>query len=320
MLVFFVIVNLLLSYHLISDAFPIKEGLPISRKNGACRDVSTLRRKGNFSPFSANPATNNVHLRFLVSTSLWMGRAAAVRAATKAKTDGAKAKNNNRFAKKIIMVVKAGGPDPEQNRALAGVIADAKVANVPNDVIKRNIDKASEKTTADYKESIFEFVGRGGVGILVNVLTDNDNRAANDVNLVGKKKSLKSGSKGSVSFNFDRKSRLDISAGLTEDVLMESCLNAGVDDYDFRNMVDGNPLNPSEEGKTVVYVDMKDMSAIRDALREAGYQVETSIAAVPKDGVISVTDEEFDANIAAIEAFEELDDVDFLETNINLDN
>ena len=51
----------------------------------------------------------------------------AVRAATKAKTDSAKAKNNGRFAKKIIMAVKAGGADPEVNRNLAGVIADAKV-------------------------------------------------------------------------------------------------------------------------------------------------------------------------------------------------
>lgn len=248
---------------------------------------------------------------------LQMGRAAAVRAATKAKTDSAKAKNNNRFAKKIIMVVKAGGPDPEQNRALAAVIANAKVSNVPNDVIKRNIDKASEKATADYKESVFEFVGRGGVGILVNVLTDNDNRAANDVNLVGKKKNLKPGTKGSVSFNFDRKSRLDVSPGLTEDLLMELCLNAGVDDYDFRSEVDGNPLNPSEEGKTVVFVDMKDMAAIRDALSQAGFQSETSIAAVPKDGAITVSDEDFDANLSAIEAFEELDDVDSVETNMD---
>lgn len=133
--------------------------------------------------------------------ALFMGRAAAVRAATKAKTDGAKAKNNNRFAKKIIMVVKAGGADPEQNRALASVIADAKTANVPNDVIKRNIEKAGAATTADFKESLFEFVGPGGVGLLVNVLTDNDNRAASEVNLIGKKNKLKSGSKGSVSIS-----------------------------------------------------------------------------------------------------------------------
>jgi len=97
-------------------------------------------------------------------SSLYMGRAAAVRAATKGKTDAAKAKNNNRFAKKIIMTVKDGGADPEKNRALGNVIAEAKVNNVPMDVIKRNIDKASAADTADYAESLFEFMGAGGIG------------------------------------------------------------------------------------------------------------------------------------------------------------
>lgn len=102
-----------------------------------------------------------------------MGRAAAVRAATKAKTDAAKGKNNGRFAKKIIMAVKAGGPDPSVNRQLAQVIDDAKTAQVPKDIVTRNIEKAKAAATADYKQSVFEFYGFGGVGILVNVLTDN---------------------------------------------------------------------------------------------------------------------------------------------------
>ena len=70
------------------------------------------------------------------------------------------------------MEVKAGGPDPESNRQLAVVIAEAKAANVPKDVIDRNIEKASAAATADFKESVFEFYGHGGVGILVNVLVN----------------------------------------------------------------------------------------------------------------------------------------------------
>jgi YebC/PmpR family DNA-binding regulatory protein len=249
---------------------------------------------------------------------LFMGRAAAVRAATKARTDGAKAKNNNRFAKKIIMVVKAGGADPIQNRALAAVLAEAKVANVPNDVIKRNIEKASAASTADFKESLFEFVGPGGAGLLVNVLTDNDNRAASEVNLVGKKNALKSGSKGSVSFNFVKKSKLQVSAIIDEDKLMELCLEAGVDDYDLRTVIDGNPSNPTTEGQSIVYVDMKDMSLLRDALQGAGYALESSISSLPKDGYLALSDEDFEANQAAIDAFLALDDVDSVEHNIDM--
>lgn len=279
----------------------------ISSRGAATNAASAINTRGIAASHNA---------RSLVT--LYMGRAAAVRAATKAKTDGAKAKNNNRFAKKIIMVVKAGGPDPDVNRALAGVIADAKVANVPNDVIKRNIEKASAATTADYRESLFEFVGPGGVGLLVNVLTDNDNRAASDVNLVGKKALLKPGSKGSVSFNFVKKSKLSVSSVIDEEKLMNLCLDAGVDDYDLRTVIDGNPNNPSEEGRCVVYVDMKDMAALRDALRGAGFQLETSICNLPKDGSIALSDADFEANLAAIDAFDALDDVDSVEHNIDM--
>lgn len=248
---------------------------------------------------------------------LFMGRAAAVRAATKAKTDAAKAKNNGRYAKKIINAVRSGGPDPEQNRLLAQVVAEAVRKNVPKDIIKRNIDKASEQKV-DYKESIFEFYGFGGVSLLVNVLSDNDNRASADVNLVAKKQNIKAASAGSALFNFERKSRLDVSKAIEEDTLMEMCLEVGVDDYDLRSEVNGCPLNPSEEGRCVIYVQGSDMAALRDHLRSLNYDVDTSIAAVPKAGFMTISDEDFELNMAAIDAFEALDDVDSVEHNIDM--
>lgn len=250
--------------------------------------------------------------------ALFMGRAAAVRAATKAKTDGAKAKNNARFAKKIIMAVKAGGDNPEKNRALAQVIADSKVANVPKDVVTRNIEKASAAATADFKSSVFEFYGHGGCGLIVNVLTDNDNRAAAEVNLVGKKQLLKNAAMNSVLFKFDTKARLNLQTTIDEDKLMEICLESGVDDYELRTEVDGNPLGPQEEGKASVYVDVKDMAALRDALRAAGVELETVLAAVPKEGFVALSDEDFDKNMDAMDAFLALDDVDSVEHNIDM--
>jgi YebC/PmpR family DNA-binding regulatory protein len=249
---------------------------------------------------------------------LYMGRAAAVRAATKAKTDGAKAKNNGRFAKKIIMAVKAGGTDPISNRQLAQVIEDAKVANVPKDIITRNIEKAGAAATADYKESVFEFYGHGGVGLLVNVLTDNDNRAAADVNLVAKKNSLKSASTNSVAFKFAKKARIDVQSVVDENLLMELCLESGVDDYELRTEVNGCPLNPAEDGKCVIYVDPKDMAIVRDGLREKGLHLETKLANVPLDGFVDISDEDFEANLVAIAAFDALDDVDSVEHNIDM--
>jgi len=247
-----------------------------------------------------------------------MGRAAAVRAATKAKTDSAKAKNNGRFAKKIIMAVKAGGPDPLVNRNLAVVIAESKAANIPKDIIERNIAKASAAATADFKESLFEFYGHGGVGILVNVLTDNDNRASSNINIVAKKQNLKPASMGSVSFNFDKMARIDVGAQLEEDNVLEMCLDAGVDDFILRNTANGCLMNPKEDGKSTVYVSLTDMPAMREALMSADIPVEsTSLASIPKNGFTVLSDEDFELNMIAIDAFDELDDVDSVEHNID---
>ena len=260
--------------------------------------------------------TSSVH-RQRCST-LFMGRAAAVRAATKAKTDGAKAKNNARYAKKIIMAVKAGGPDTEKNRELAQVIAESKVANVPKDVITRNIEKASAAATMDFKSSVFEFYGFGGCGLIVNVLTDNGNRAAAEVNLVGKKATLKNAAMNSVLFKFDTKARVNVGKVIEEDKLMELCLESGVDDYELKTVVDGSPLSPQEEGQSSIFVDVKDMAALRDALRTNGYEIETSLAAVPKEGFMEMSDEDFEKNMTVIDAFLALDDVDSVEHNIDM--
>jgi YebC/PmpR family DNA-binding regulatory protein len=249
---------------------------------------------------------------------LQMGRAAAVRATTKARTDAAKAKNNNIFAKKIIVAVKAGGPDPTVNRQLAQVVADAKAANVPKDIISRNIEKASGSNIADFKERAFEFYGHGGVGFLVNVMTDNDNRANAEVNLVAKKKNLKSAAANSVAFKFTKKARLDVKSLVDEEKLMELCLEAGVDDYELRTEVDGCPLNPMEEGHSSIYVDLKDMALLRDTLRGKGFELESKLAFVPTDGFVQVSDDDFNANLEAIKAFEALDDVDSVEHNIDM--
>jgi transcriptional/translational regulatory protein YebC/TACO1 len=214
--------------------------------------------------------------------------------------------------------VKAGGADPDQNRLLAQVISDAKDAQVPKDIITRNIEKATAAATADFKESVFEFYGFGGVGLLINVLTDNDNRAAADVNLVAKKNSLKAAAMNSVKFKFDTKARLDVNSVLDEEKLMEICLESGVDDYELRTEVDGSPLNPAEDGKCVVYVDPKDMAPLRDALKAQGLSLETKLAAVPKDGSMPVSKEDFDLNMDVIDAFLSLDDVDSVEHNIDM--
>ena len=107
--------------------------------------------------------TNLVGQSSVVSSPLFMGRAAAVRAATKSKTDAKKAKTNAVFGKKIIMAVKQGGsPDPNSNRMLGDIIKQAKANSVPVDNINRAIKRATEGSAGDFSESTFEAYGFGG--------------------------------------------------------------------------------------------------------------------------------------------------------------
>jgi len=110
--------------------------------------------------------TNLVGQSSVVSSPLFMGRAAAVRAATKSKTDAKKAKTNAVFGKKIIMAVKQGGsPDPNSNRMLGDIIKQAKANSVPVDNINRAIKRATEGSAGDFSESTFEAYGFGGASL-----------------------------------------------------------------------------------------------------------------------------------------------------------
>ena len=259
-----------------------------------------------------------------------MGRASVVRAETKARTDSLKSKLYCQFGKKIIMAVKAGGgKDPIKNRLLSQVIEDAKAANVPKEIITRNMEKGEQSSTVDFKETIFEFYGHGGIGILVNVYSDNENRVSQDLHLIAKKNQLKVATINSVRFKFQRKARIDVKPSTTtstptntfkidDDWLMNYCLEHGIDDYELKTIADGNLLSPKIDGQSSIYVDIKDMVILRTALRETGAIVETSLAHIPLEGLIGVSDEDFNANVAAIHAFEDLDDVDFVEHNMEL--
>ncbi|CAI5468456.1 unnamed protein product, partial [Closterium sp. Yama58-4] len=118
--------------------------------------------------------------------------------------DARKSKLYGKFGKQIISAVKAAGPSPASNSALAALLVAAKQGGVPKDVIDRNIKRASEKGQADFTEIVYEIYGLGGVGIVVDVLTDNNARAAATVRDVVRKGGAKMADPGSVLFNFKR--------------------------------------------------------------------------------------------------------------------
>jgi YebC/PmpR family DNA-binding regulatory protein len=263
--------------------------------------------------FSVIPSTpSNTRTSSSAVSPLFMGRAAAVRAKTKGKTDAIKAKVNGLFGKKIIMCVKQGGPDPDGNRALDDLIRQAKNNNVPADNISRAIKRASEANTGDFSERTFEAYGAGGASMVINVLTDNDNRANADVRTAVGKNNGKMAEQGSVLFMYDRKGKLEVPSAVDEEALMEAAIEADIDDYELIS-------EEVEDGEiSIIYVEPSDTNNMFEVLKGMGFEkgVKMELGYVTK-AAVEVSDEEFELNMKIIDALEDLDDVDSVEHNMS---
>jgi YebC/PmpR family DNA-binding regulatory protein len=242
---------------------------------------------------------------------LFMGRAAAVRAATKGKTDAKKAKVNGYYGKKIIMAVKQGGsPDPIANAQLGVLIKAAKANSVPMENINRAIKRATEKDAGDFAESTFEAYGHGGASFIINVLSDNANRCTADVRSTVNKLKGKMAESGSVMFMYDLKGKVEVASVVDEEELMMAAIDAGVDDME---LVEGD-----EEGTSIIYTDPKETAALFEAIKAMGLEEgsKMSLSYVSK-APVECSDEEFEKNMAIVDALEELDDVDSVEHNMS---
>ena len=132
-----------------------------------------------------------------------MGRAFEFRKARKMKRWSAMAKTFTRIGKDIVMSVKEGGSDPNNNSRLRAVIQNAKAANMPKENIERAIKKASDKNMSDFKEVLFEGYAPHGIAVLVETATDNNNRTVANIRSYFNKLNGSLGTTGSVEFMFD---------------------------------------------------------------------------------------------------------------------
>lgn len=160
-----------------------------------------------------------------------MGRAFEFRKARKMKRWSAMAKTFTRIGKDIVMAVKEGGPDPDNNSRLRAVMQNAKAANMPKDNIERAIKKASDKNTENYKEILYEGYGPHGVAILVETATDNNNRTVANIRSYFNKCNGTLGTSGSVEFMFDHTCNFRIpSEGLDAEEIELEFIDFGVEE------------------------------------------------------------------------------------------
>ena len=159
-----------------------------------------------------------------------MGRAFEFRKARKLKRWSAMAKTFTRIGKEIVLAVKEGGPSIETNSKLRAVVQNAKSANMPKENIERAIKKASEKSSENFKEIIFEGYGPKGVAIIIETASDNNNRTVANIRSYFNKYNGSLGTAGSVEFMFERVISFKIKTNIDVEELELDLIDFGVEE------------------------------------------------------------------------------------------
>lgn len=217
----------------------------------------------------------------------------------KGANDAQRAKIFTKIAREIIVAVKAGGPDPNNNSSLKDVISKARAANMPNDNIQRTIKKAAGDTETDNYENItYEGYGPNGVAVIVETLTDNRNRTAADVRHAFDKFGGNMGQTGCVSFMFDKKGVILIEKdGIDEDTITMDALEAGAEDFS------------AEDECYEITTAPEDFHAVRDALEGKYEFVSAEVTMVPQTMTELTDDDQILKMQKMIDTLEDSDDV-----------
>lgn len=225
----------------------------------------------------------------------------------KERADAKKGKIFSRVAKEIISAAKMGGPDPKNNPRLRLALLKARAANMPNENIERNIKKGSSADQADYHELTYELYGHGGVGIVVDVMTDNKNRIASEMRIATNKRGGTIASPGAVTFNFDRKGIIQITKKhAVEEELFLAATEAGAQDFEV------------EDEMFIITTDPVDLYTVKEAINQLGFNCDSAeLDMIPKN-LVECDAEKAKDNLALIEWLEELEDVDAVYHNMKM--
>lgn len=240
-----------------------------------------------------------------------MGRAYEVRKASIQKTGAAKAKVYSMYAREIYQAAKNGGTEVESNPSLKRLIEKAKKEQVPNDIVKRAIDKVNSGADETYTSANYEIFGPNGSNAIAVCLTDNVNRSVSSVRAVINKCHVKMGAQGSVSYMYDHLSIVSFK-GLDEEETLEVLIEAGIDVSDIE----------SENGETIVYGEPNDLYKIKESISKKIPNVQfdmDEITMIPKEKV-RLNGEDLETFKRLIDMLDEVEDVQTVYHNVDLNN
>ncbi|MBW2091419.1 MAG: YebC/PmpR family DNA-binding transcriptional regulator [Deltaproteobacteria bacterium] len=226
----------------------------------------------------------------------------------KGAADAKRGKLFSQLIKEITVSARIGGGDPEGNPRLRTAINAAKSANMPKDNIERAIKKGTgELEGTSYEEYFYEGYGPGGTAILVQVLTDNKNRATADVRHVLSKHGGNLGENGCVSWMFSKKGLINFDRdSVDEDEIIELTLEAGAEDVD----TDGNEFE--------VITAPEDFESVKEAFDKHGKKYTSAEIAMVSQTTVDLDADTAPKVLRLMEALEDLEDVQKVWSNFDI--
>ena len=228
----------------------------------------------------------------------------------KAAVDAKRGKIFSVISKELTLAARDGGKDPEFNPRLRTLITKAKQANMPAD----NIDRAIKKGTGELagvtiEELLYEGYGPGGVGLIVEVTTDNKNRSASEVRSTFSKGGGNLAGAGALAFNFKRKGQILLSREkIDEDSLTELAL-----ENDAEAIV-------TEKEHYEIICETSQYDRLAEAFEKAGIETDSSELAYLPNNLVPISDEDTARKIfKLIETLEDLEDVKAVHGNYDMD-
>ena len=223
-------------------------------------------------------------------------------------SDQRKSAGWSKFLKEITIAARAGGGDPDNNAGLRSAIERARNDNMPNDTIARAIKKGiGELEGAAYEEMTYEAYGPGGAALVIELVTDNKNRAVAEVRHLLERYGGKMASPGSVTYLFKKRGTIIFESGaVDEDKLMEAALDLGADDL-------------QTEGETVtVLTEPGAYMSVKEGLEKRGFKPAGGEVALLPDNTIAVGGHEAETLAKLMGMLEEHDDVQNVYANADL--
>lgn len=226
----------------------------------------------------------------------------------KAATDAKRGKAFTRLAKEVTVAAREGGGDPAGNVRLRLAIDKARAGNMPKD----NIDRAIKRGTGEIEggelfEVMYEAYGPHGIGVLVEVVTDNKNRTIADIRHTINKYGGTMAEAGAVAWQFTRKGYITITDKVEDaDTLFMTAAEAGADDVEF-----GDEL-------TEIYVAMENLHIVRSALEDASYSIDEATLIYEPNNPIDLEPDQTMKVMNLVEQLEDLDDIEDVYTTLNL--